>query len=403
MSQDINNRERRPEETQSFRKEKLKEIIRQLHDGHTREDVQAEFSQHFGDVSAEEISAAEDALIKEGMPVEEVQRLCDVHAAVFKGAICGSPEDAGHESQPGHPAHTLRAENKALEGLLRSLREQLEKGPVTVALKQEAARLIGIDSHYKIKENLLFPYLEKYGVQGPPKVMWGVDDEIRREIKLGLVGLEQGDGQALLYALQRLEDMAFKEENILLPLLMEKLTLDEWRQVADDTPEFGYFLIDPPTAWRGNQGGDSPAEGQVDSVQADRVILPTGSFRLEELAAIFGTLPMDITFVDRDDKVRFFSQTKDRAFPRTLSVLGRDVSNCHPPASVHIVEKIVSDFKSGRKDHEDFWIQMGGRLIHIRYFALRGDQGEYLGVVETTQDIAPLKAISGEKRLLSGE
>ncbi|MDD4080844.1 MAG: DUF438 domain-containing protein [Eubacteriales bacterium] len=401
MSQDINNREKRPEGTQSFRKEKLKEIIKRLHEGHTREDVQAEFNLHFGDVSAEEISAAEDALISEGMPVEEVQRLCDVHAEVFKGSICDTPDSAGHESQPGHPVHTLRAQNKALESLINSLRERLQAGGVTDALKQESAKLLGIDSHYKIKENLLFPYLEKYGVQGPPKVMWGVDDEIRQELKQGLSDLDAGDSQALVHVLRRLEDMAFKEENILLPLLMEKLTLDEWRQVADDAPEFGYFLINPPPVWRGNEGGDSPNGGQAGLAQAGKVILPTGSFMAEELAALFNTLPLDITFVDKDDKVRFFSQTKDRAFPRTLSVLGRDVSNCHPPASVHIVEKIVNDFKSGRKDHEDFWIGMGGRLIHIRYFALRGARGEYLGVVETTQDIAPLKAISGEKRLMS--
>ena len=132
-----------------------------------------------------------------------------------------------------------------------------------------------------------------------------------------------------------------------------------------------------------------------------RFTLPTGSFSAEELTAIFNTLPMDITFVDKDDRVRFFSQTADRAFPRTVSVLGRNVSNCHPPASVHIVESIVNDFKSGKKDHEDFWIQMGERLIHIRYFALRSPKGDYLGVVETTQDIAPLKAVTGEKRLMS--
>ena len=399
MSQDINNREQNSDKP-SFRTEKLKEFIKQLHQGHTKEEVQEEFNRHFGDVSAEEISAAEDALISEGMPVEEVQRLCDVHAELFKGAICDAQTVTQEEHQPGHPVHTLKEENKALAQLILRLREQLEKGGVTPALRQEAAKLLGIDSHYKIKENLLFPYLEKYGVQGPPKVMWGVDDEIRQEVKQGIADLEKGEPEALLRALVRLEDMVFKEENILLPLLLEKLTLDEWRQVADDAPEFGFFLIDPPPAWRGNQGEDSLKAG-ASALSGDKVTLATGSFKPEELAALFNTLPLDITFVDKDDRVRFFSQTKDRAFPRTVSVLGREVSNCHPPASVHIVEKIVNDFKSGRKDHEDFWIQMGGRLIHIRYFALRGEKGEYLGVVETTQDIAPLKQVSGEKRLMS--
>ncbi len=395
MSAEINNRE--------YRKQKLKEIIQKLHQGHTVDQVKEAFEATFGQVSAEEISQAEQALINEGMAVEEVQRLCDVHAEVFKGAITDihKPKD----QLPGHPIHTLKASNQALRQLIAEIRGLMGKqdGASLEALRQKAAQLSGIDSHYKIKENLLFPYMEKYGVTAPPKVMWGVDDEIRGEIRDAIAGLAHGQTQALEAVCVRLEDMAFKEEQIMLPILVEKLHEDEWRQIAEDSAEFGFFLIAPPPAFPQSDRKPAPETAPPAPEQAaeGRISLPTGSFDARELTALLNAIPFDVTFVDKEDRVRFFSQGKERVFPRTLSVLGRNVSNCHPPASVHIVEQIVNDFKSGRKDHEDFWIQMGEKLIHIRYFALRGSDGEYLGVAETTQDIAPLKAVTGEKRLMS--
>lgn len=313
MAAEINNREQRGDE-QSFRKEKLKEIISRLHEGHTVDQVKGEFEKVFGEVSAEEISQAEQALIDEGMAVEEVQKLCDVHAEVFKGSITQIHQPT--PERPGHPIHTLKATNQALRGLIAQIRGLSGKtdGASREALRQKAAQLSGIDSHYKIKENLLFPYMEKYGVTAPPKVMWGVDDEIRGELREAIAQLAHGQTQALEAVTIRLEDMAFKEEQIMLPILAEKLHEDEWQQIAQDSPEFGFFLIDTPPAFplsdRAPVKGEAVAEG--------RFTLPTGSFSAEELTAIFNTLPMDITFVDKDDRVRFFSQTADRAFPSTL-------------------------------------------------------------------------------------
>lgn len=396
MAEEINNSQ--------FRKEQLQQIIRHLHDGMSIEEARAKFGTLFAQVSAEEISAAEQALIDGGLPVSEVQRLCEVHAAVFEESIVNP--DSPLTQRPGHPAHTLLEENAALRALISRLRGLLAREDAGEELQQAAAQLSGIDSHYKVKENLLFPYLEKAGVSGPPQVMWGVDDEIRAEIREALKALEQGDRSRLEPVLVRLEDMAFKEEQILMPMLLERLDEQAWRQVALDAAEFGHFLIPPPPPFPAAQqpAGAQPAQAAEVPAAADalgRISLPTGDFTVAELAAIFNTLPLDVTFVDKDNKVRFFSQTPDRAFPRTRSVLGRDVANCHPPASVHIVEQIVADLKSGKKDCEDFWINLHGRLILIRYFALRDEQGQFLGVLETTQDIAPLKAIEGEKRLMS--
>ncbi|HSK68327.1 MAG TPA: DUF438 domain-containing protein [Candidatus Limnocylindria bacterium] len=389
MSGDINNRE--------YRKEKLRDIIAQLHEGRTVDEVKGEFAEAFGSVSAEEISQAEQALIAGGLPVSEVQRLCDVHAEVFRESI-REDRPALTADSPGHPAHTLKAENAAMRGLIEKIRQGLRMG---LDVREDARRLSGVDSHYKVKENLLFPYMEKYGVTAPPKVMWGVDDEIRADVAGALEALERGDAEPLKAAMSRLDDMAFKEENILLPILMGKLSEDEWLQVASDRDEFGDFLIGPPPRFTGSAEGADDA--QAASLPDGKIQLSTGALLPSELEALLNTLPIDMTFVDKDGRVRYFSHGKDRAFPRPKSVLGREVANCHPPASLHVVLRVVDDLKSGRKDVEDFWIKQGEKLIHIRYFAVRGPGGEFLGVVETTQDIAPLQDIMGEKRILDAK
>lgn len=394
MSGEINNRE--------YRKQALKEIIAQLHQGKGVEEVKGHFEEVFGGVSAEEIAQAEQALIQGGLPVEEVQRLCDVHAAVFKGSI--EEIHAAHDPSdiPGHPVHTLKAENRALEKLMDQIREALalEDGAEKVA--QGLETLAQLDSHYAKKENLLFPYMERYGITAPPKVMWGVDDEIRAQRKAAAqqVGKDPQWKKAVEALLVKVKEMIFKEENIMIPMLAENLTQEEWKRIAEETGELGYCLIDPPPVWSPQEGGGQET-AQAPQAQSGQVILPTGVLKVEELTRMLDMLPLDITFVDKDDTVKYFSQGAERVFPRTKAVIGRKVSNCHPPASVHIVEKLVEDFKAGRKEHEDFWIKMGDKYILIRYFAVRSEQGEYLGVLEVTQNIKPIQEITGEKRLVS--
>ena len=195
-------------------------------------------------------------------------------------------------------------------------------------------------------------------------------------------------------------EMIFKEENIMLPMLLEVLTTEEWKHIADQSSEIGYCLIPEPTVWNPKE---VKAPVPAVAVQAGDVTLPTGFMSVQEVTALLDTLPVDITFVGKDDTVRYFSQGAERVFPRTKAIIGRKVADCHPPSSVHIVEGIVADFKSGKKDHEDFWIHMGDKYVYIRYYAVRDASGEYLGVLEVTQDIAPVQQISGEKRLVSKE
>jgi DUF438 domain-containing protein len=399
MSQEINNRE--------YRKHVIKDLLRKLHEGQTVDDVKQEFDEAFSGVSASEISEAEQALIAEGLPVQEVQRLCDVHAAVFKGSIEEIHASADASQVPGHPAHTLKEENRALEQLIaEGIRPALQgflAGKLPAAqLAQEIEGLKQIDKHYLRKENLFFPYMEQYGITAPPKVMWGVDDEIRALIKkaAALAGAgDQGVGETLEEALTRVEEMIFKEDNILLPMLLETLTQQEWKNIADESAELGYCLIDAPAPWQPTAAVD--AVTPPTTPERGDITLPTGFLSTTELTHLLNTLPVDITFVGKDDTVRYFSQGAERVFPRTKAIIGREVANCHPPASVHIVEGIVADLKSGKKDHEDFWIKMGDKYIYIRYFAVRDDQGEYLGVLEVTQDIAAIQRLDGEKRLIS--
>lgn len=396
MSAEINNRE--------YRQQVLQELISQLHDGKSVDEVKDQFAAVFGNVSAEEIAQAEQALILGGLPVGEVQRLCDVHAAVFKGSIEEIHRPSDPAKIPGHPINTLWRENRALETLIQGMQSKLSSGAnAQSGLKDDLTRLMEIDRHYSKKENLLFPYLEQYGITAPPKVMWGVDDEIRDELKEVLKKLPSESAAQFAPRLEalfnRITEMIFKEENILFPMLIENLTQDEWKIIADEIADLGYCLIDGAPVWKPTAENKPKAELREEAGPGV-ITLPTGILKTEELVRMLDTLPIDITFVGKDDTVKYFSQGAERVFPRTKAIIGRKVSNCHPPASVHIVEKLVEDFRDGRKDQEDFWIKMGDKYILIRYFAVRSEAGEYLGVLEVTQNIRPIQEISGEKRLV---
>ncbi|MBF7096175.1 DUF438 domain-containing protein [Alkalibacter mobilis] len=403
MSEHINNRE--------YRQKLLKELIMQLHDGADFDEVKKKFEENFEGVSATEITQMETQLVVEGMPVEEIQRLCDVHASVFKGTIEDIHKMTVDENTPGHPVHTFREENKLIEKLLeerikphiKAMEEDNDK--VVVDLADDFADLWEIDKHYGRKENLLFPYMEKYDITAPPKVMWGVDDDNRKLIKDVRTILKhyQYDHpkeeliEKAKAAVTGVEEMIFKEENILFPMVIDTLKDSEWQKILEESDEYGYFFFKPDIKWEPKVDEAEQAD-PVSGVEG-YVKFDAGFMLPEEVNAMLNTLPIDITFVDKDGRVKFFSQGKERIFARPKTIIGREVSNCHPPASVHIVEQIVEDLKTGKKDHEDFWINLGEKFVHIRYFAVRNEHGQYLGVVEVSQDIKPLKALEGEKRL----
>ncbi|MEC1591439.1 DUF438 domain-containing protein [Bacillus sonorensis] len=410
MSEFINNRETH-QKLSHERKQQLKDIIIDLHKGAPLEDVKQRFQAAFGSVNAEEIAQLEQALIQEeGIEPEEIQKLCSVHAAVFKGSI----EDIHRteaEKQPGHPVHTFIKENKEIDFLLnfkiqlhldRFEKEDTEEH--IFKLISDLNLLADVDKHYSRKENLLFPYLEKYGITGPSQVMWAIDDFIRKSIKETKALLENytPDQKAevireLGFIIKEGTEMIDKEEKILLPMALRTLTEDEWLKIAAESDEIGYCLTEPEAVWEPKRHPLQTMEKAVDGY----VRLPTGTLSLEQLELMLNHLPVDLTFIDENDVVRYFSHGKERIFARTKAVIGRTVQNCHPPGSVHIVNKLLDDFKSGKKDVEDFWIPFKDKYVFIRYFAVRDEHGKYIGTLEFTQNIAPIQDITGEKRILN--
>jgi len=350
----------------------------------------------------------------EGMEQAEIQRMCDVHAAVLGGGRSCAPADV----PTGHPVQTFQLENAKLRELTATYREAvgaIESSTdgldlVLAAWRQAHDELTGIEIHYLRKEYLVFPFLEKAGIAGPPKVMWGVHDEIRAKIAAATDLLDNAgelDAEQLGLAvetviepmLDQIESMTSKEDRILWPMCLEHLSVRDWESVRGQWDEFGKGLVEPAGIWLPvlPQLPETP----VELPSGDAITLPSGHLNVRQLTALLNTLPMDITYVDADDRVAYFSEGTDRVFARNRAIIGRKVEDCHPPKSVHIVERVVSDLKSGKRDVAEFWIQMGPRFVHIRYFAMRDEAREFLGTLEVTQDIAPLRALEGERRLLA--
>ena len=399
------------------RKELLKHMIGELHTGAAPDAVRPQLVRLLGKVPYDEVVEVEQELIAEGLPQEEVLKLCDIHHAALGDALDSGD---GLDVPVGHPAHTFDAENEALAWELKELDKFYDEladlvagadlAEVLPGIRGRFNNLMDVEKHYLRKENLLFPFLEKAGITGPPTVMWGKHDETRELLKNAQEALGQAavtepsvdDLQAIVDlvlkpASSAIQGMIDKETQILLPMCMDQLTDADWYEIALGTEEYGYCLYAPEEEWR-PEGVEAPVATDAD----DGVIkLATGTFDARQLEAILNNIPFDITFVDADDTVRYFSHGRERIFARSKAILGRKVQYCHPPKSVDTVERIVSDFKSGAQDRAAFWIQMGGKFISIEYFALRDPDGEYLGTLEVSQDLTAKRALSGEQRLLS--
>ncbi len=408
MSEHINNSTRR-EET-------LKAVIRRLHQGETVEAVKADFAQLLRDVGPSEIAELEEALITEGLPEAEVKRLCDVHVAVFRESL---DTQAPPQERPGHPVHTFRAENDAAEAVLGELERAItalehdpEDGPRWKRVGTLLALLREYERHYLRKENILFPYMEKRGFSGPSSVMWAIHDDVREEWRsLGQL-LERGPDQDAAGAVAQIRnqftwlattirDMFYKEANILFPTALEKLGEEAWREIRAQEAEIGYSYVEPGDDWPEKEApaAESPTAGAP--VQSGGLLsLEIGALAPAQINLLLGNLPLDITYVDAKDEVRFYSHGQERVFPRSPAVIGRRVQQCHPPQSVDRVQQILDAFRAGRHDVAEFWIQMQGRFVHIRYFALRDEEGAYQGTLEMVQDITALRELEGERRLL---
>lgn len=465
----------------------LKDILLRLHHGASPDSVEADFQAHFSDVSPIEVSLMEHELMNgdHGVGFEDVMKLCTVHAKVMAAGVQG--KEVPDSQQEGHPVWIFKQENLALQaGLHRIQRlldalesaesqgQDLDPGLLR-GLNRQYQLLDQFQRHYRRKEELFFPIMEAYGHDAPPKVMWGVDDQIRdlfglaKEALKGLVDQAGDASVAQVLAtyqdfVQEFKDMIFKEEAILIPLLLSLFSEDDWLAIAKDSPEFGYAIIQPDKEWVpsrvkfGEQGENgelagaglgaesqnegpagtsagSPTKSVASSASdsasnpatsptakpsstsvADSTTSPApnpeadlpfggGYLSLKEANLILNHLPFEITFIDKNDLFKYFNTSiaiENKLFPRVPSAIGRHVKMCHPPRSLDMVMTLIDDLKHKRRTSESMWFHRSdGRFAYVTYIGVFDDQDQYMGVLEYVHDIAPLLDLGPDKRGLA--
>lgn len=463
--------------TSQQRIQALKDILLKLHQGADPNSVQADFNAHFTGVSAIEISLMEHQLMNDetGITFEDVMKLCNVHANLFKETIDGA--EVAQADLPGHPVRVFKDENLAIQAAFIRVRRILtaieslanqEIDPGLLKGFRHQVKLLGqFDNHYTRKEKLFFPHMERYGHTSPPKVMWGVDDEIRdlyKTFKNSALALPDGSVAEVLEAFDAFEhefkEMIFKEESILLNILLETLTEDDWYQIARESDTYGYTLIAQPEEWMPhrhdfqaieleevhdkseNSLTENASEASQTSPQAHKYhthesaegtdqaaylkipgghlkldFIPdqiaddasgvtsrdqqisfkdAGSLSLEQVELVLNHLPLEVTFVNKDDIFQYFNQAvahKDMIFPRTPSQIGRHIELCHPPMLWPKVKTLIEELRQGARSQESLWFKKDNKFIFITYRGVHNEAGEFIGILETVQDIQPFRDI----------
>lgn len=387
----------------------LKDLLDRLNKGEALDTVRADFVREFQDVEASEIMKAEQQMIKEGMPVTEVQKLCDVHAALFHGNIRQERERMAEEyvKEVGHPLYTFTKENEALKKVIDEAREALSRHEVDRKL---LGRVRELAIHYAKKGDLLYPHLKvRYGISGPSDVMWTVDDEIRDELAALSRKLQDGTGATVLQGekelqrfeavLTRAEEMIYKEEKILFPNCALNFTRDEWIQIYYDSkdyaPCFGVENAGWPEATVDKMEGDFSREVETAAKKDlksaatpgdQEIVMAGGHMTVAQLAAMLNTIPMEITFVDDQNINRFFNEgPKD--FKRPKMAIDREVFSCHPPKIEAKVRMILNEFRAGTLDKVPVWMEKNGKTMLVTYMAVRDPDGNYIGTLELVQDM----------------
>ena len=382
--------------------EVLRDILLRLHKGESAESVQDEFNEHFSGVSAIEISLMEHELMNSdsGVTFEDVMKLCNVHANLFKGAIkTVEVEDSEH---PGHPVQVFKQENLALRAAIIRVRRildnyaNLDDGDTKVSVLKGLLRqlqLLGkFDIHYKRKEELMFPIMERYGHDAPPKVMWGVDDEIRDLFKLAKEEAEKLPNAEIAAVKEKFEvfvkefeEMIFKEESILLMILLETFTQDDWLSIAKDSDAYGYAIIRPQEEWIPHR---EDFETKITSEDSEVIEVTEG-----ELTKVIQTPEGEFTITYKPKEVKEETLNK-----RTPGQVGRNVELCHPPKYLEKVKTIMKNLRERKKDKYEMWFksESRGKFVHVTYAGVYDENGEFQGVLEYVQDIAPYREIDSD-------
>lgn len=405
-------------------KDQIKSYLQRLNHGEALENVQADFVRECKDVDPAEIMHAEQELLREGTSIEELQRLCDVHSALFHGStteekIANAEKTTVHSPAAqklhskdikdqrlsaaaaliqisGHHLQTFTLENAALEKLIARARQALENNGISNELLDEL-RQIAI--HYARKGDLLYPHLKvQYGISGPSAVMWTVDDEIRDELNALAKQKHQKETDAwkqrLNAVLNRMEEMIYKESNILFPNCALNFSEEEWYHIYRDAKDYAECFGIRGDSWEAAEAHLADTASTVGTMSAEhafadgetRIHLPGGSLTLSQLTAMLNTIPLEITFVDIDNVNRYFNEGP-KVFKRPGMALDREVFTCHPPKIEEQVRRIIGEFRAGNLDQVPVWMDKGGRTFLVTYYAVRDKQEQYLGTLELVQDM----------------
>ncbi len=382
--------------------DRIQEYLKRLGTDEDFEKVRADFAKEFEEVDAADIMQAEQQLLQNGTPLEEVQRLCDVHAALFHGKT-KEEQIANAEKQsvtalkekrqrsvetyagiPGHPICTFVLENKELEKVIAQCRAAIGTGKIEDELFE---RLRQVSVHYAKKGDLLYPHLNvKYKISGPSAVMWTVDDEIRDELA-SLAKQRTNDSvwaERLQAVLVRMEEMIYKEQNILFPNCALNFTEEEWMQIYRDSKDYPSCFGVENGVWE--QAEAYLKEGQQTAASKDEIVMAGGHMTIEQFEAMLNTIPLELTFVDADNINRYFNEGP-KVFKRPGMAIDREVFSCHPPKIEQMVRKIIEDFRNGTRDQVPVWMNKNGRAMLVTYMAVRDRNQQYIGTVEVVQDM----------------
>jgi len=390
-------------------------------------DVKTDFSEMLGEINPQELAAAEDQLVSDGISIDEIQRANERHTALVAEHIAQAATSADTAYAPGHPATVFIGENAGIRAfmenqlqpdLARYLETLLE--PDRANLLSSARTLGGLIKHYDRKESLFFPYLEKAGITAPPQVMWGVDDIIRDLIRLFIQSIDQQPVNPKRIQMindrvsAQIENMILKENSILMPMLKPCLSDEDWIVVAQEGLRIGYVLNQAipgatnsdAVTWLNDRldGREKDAQGKAVPVESGdsqetkgKICLPSGRFTEAQLTAMLNTLPTDLTFIDSNDVIQYYSEGKHQVFARTRTIIGRNVYLCHPPQLVPTIRALIESFKSGERDAKVVPVRRGSRLDLVRYYAVRDEHGAYLGTVEVTEEISGILNLTSGK------
>lgn len=390
----------------------LKNYLKRLGKGEELESVQKDFKDNFKYVDSSEIMKAEQSLIEEGTPINELQKLCDLHSALFHGSTIEekisnaekSIQNANFDYDKnkydnkfsitkklmeinGHPLNTFALENEELKNLIEKAKKSLDN---KINFYDSLFVIRDISIHYTKKGDLLYPQLaSKYNIVGPSNVMWTVDDEIRKEVSSLLSDKNNyiNNIERFRDVIKRIEEMIYKEDNILFPNCAMNFTKDEWIGIYNEMKDYEIAFGIKPNFWKEAEEEEEKHDYiKVKSLNSDEIGLSGGHLNIKELNFLLNAIPLEITFVDANNINKYFNEG-EKMMKRPKMAIDRNVFTCHPPKVQKLVKAIIDDFKNSRKDNVAVWLEKNGHILYINYIAVRDDENNYVGTLEVVQDM----------------